>query len=205
MEARNMARAPKNNRPTPANDTPWAHPIRVADLAQRTATSFALAPSTEILTAIAADLDLSALKKLRFEGKLTAKGKTDWQLDAKIGATVVQPCVVSLAPVTTRIDLPTQRSFIADHSAFETEPDAEGEVEMDADESREPLPAIIDLGEIMIEALALALPLYPRAPDATLEDPQFSAPGVAPMKDEDTRPFAGLANLLKTGDKPDKE
>lgn len=200
-----MTRAPQNTHATPANDAPWAHPIRVADLAQRTATPFALAPSSEVLAAIAADLDISTLKKLRFEGKLTAKGKTDWQLDAKLGATVVQPCVVSLTPVTTRLDVPAQRSFIADHSEFEAEPDGEGEVEMDADESREPLPAIIDLGEIMVEALALALPLYPRAPDATLEDPQFSAPGVASMKDEDTRPFAGLANLLKTGDKPDKE
>ena len=47
----------------------------------------------------------------------------------------------------------------------------------------------------MAEALALALPDYPRAPDATLENAQVTEPGIAPMSDEDARPFAALAGL----------
>jgi hypothetical protein len=47
----------------------------------------------------------------------------------------------------------------------------------------------------MAEALALALPDYPRAPDAELEAGQFAAPGVAPMTDDEAKPLAGLAAL----------
>jgi hypothetical protein len=47
----------------------------------------------------------------------------------------------------------------------------------------------------MAEALALALPDYPRAPDAEMETGQFAAPGVDPMTDEDAKPLAGLAAL----------
>ena len=48
---------------------------------------------------------------------------------------------------------------------------------------------------VMVEALSLNLPLYPRAPDAELEQTVFSKDGVKPMTDEDARPFAGLAAL----------
>ncbi|MEH6834547.1 MULTISPECIES: YceD family protein [Falsihalocynthiibacter] len=202
MEAPNMTNDPTPQSPALA---PWAHPMRVADLAQRTETKFSIIPSAAVLKAIAADIDVLTLKKMRFEGKLSARGKTDWALVAKLGATVTQNCVVTLVPVNTRVDVPVQRVFIADHSVFEGEPNEDGEIEMHTDETREPLQGVIDLGEIMLEALALAVPLYPRADGAALESAQFTAPGTTPMQDEDARPFAGLANLLKTGDKPDKK
>ena len=47
----------------------------------------------------------------------------------------------------------------------------------------------------MIEELSLAVPEYPRSPDATLEQANFTKPGETPMSDEDARPFAGLAAL----------
>lgn len=205
MEAVNMARAPQNSPVSPAIDTAWAHPLRVSDLAQRKPTRFSLVPEEATLSAIQSELELLGLKKLRFEGKLSPTGKTDWTLDATIGATVSQACVVTLAPVSTRLDSRVVRHFIADQSAFAAEPNDDGEVEMDPDETREPLGGIIDLGEIMLESLSLALPLYPRIDGAELDSAQFAAPGTTPMQDEDTKPFAGLANLLKTGEKPPKE
>lgn len=205
MEADNMARAPQDSTAQAANDAQWSHPLRVSDLAQRKATQFSIIPNAPVLAAILASLELIGLKKLRFEGQLSPSGKTDWSLTAKLGATVTQPCVVTLIPVTTRLDMPVERHFIADHSVFAEEAGDDVEVEMDPDETREPLRGIIDPGEIMLEALALALPLYPRADGAALESAQFAAPGTVPMQDEDARPFAGLANLLKTGEKPSKE
>ena len=50
-------------------------------------------------------------------------------------------------------------------------------------------------------ALALALPLYPRAEGADLAQAQFAGPGVTPMTDEDARPFAGLKDLRDKLDK----
>ena len=41
----------------------------------------------------------------------------------------------------------------------------------------EPLPQALDLGEVMVEALALALPPYPRAPGVELGEVVATEPG----------------------------
>ncbi|MGD9864993.1 MAG: DUF177 domain-containing protein [Pseudodonghicola sp.] len=167
-----------------------SHALRVAELPQTAPTPFDLAPDAEARAALAQELGLSALRKLRFSGRLQARGRRDWLLEAQLGATVVQPCVVTLEPVTSRIDVPVRRLFVAGLA------DPEGaEVEMPEDDSIEPLGAIIDLDAVMAEALALALPLYPRAEGVELGEAVYAEPGRTPMRDEDTRPFAGLAGL----------
>lgn len=164
--------------------------LRVADLPQNSTTRFDLRPRAEALGALAAELDLLALRKLSFSGDLTASGTRDWELRATLGATVVQPCTVTLDPVTTRIDIPVRRLFVADWH----EPEG-AEVEMQGDDDSEPLGPEIDVTRIMTEALALALPLYPRKENADLEQANFTEPGKTAMTDEDAKPFAGLANL----------
>jgi uncharacterized metal-binding protein YceD (DUF177 family) len=164
--------------------------FRVADLSQNKPQRFVLTPSADELTAIATDIDISAIRKLRFEGDIRAASKKDWQLTAKLGATVVQPCVVTLDPVTTRIDTEVVRHYLADFEDPEEE-----EHEVTEDENSEPLGAEIDVRQVMIESLALALPLYPRAENAEMDENVFTEPGKEAMTDEAARPFAGLAGL----------
>ena len=164
--------------------------LRVAELSQNAQTPFSLRPDADSLRKIAEELDLSALRKLSFEGRLKALGRSDWQLEARLGATVVQPCVVTLEPVQTRIDVDVTRLFVQDYE----EPE-ETEVEMAEDDRTEPLGAWIDPAVVMIEALALEIPEYPRADGAELGQAVYTKPGEAPLTDEDARPFAGLANL----------
>lgn len=169
--------------------------FRLADLNDREGVTFDIRP--EETAGMVERLDLLDLRKVRLAGALKPQGKREWVLEATLGATVVQACVVSLAPVTTRIDDPVRRRYVPDFHdihAEETERDGEG-VPMPEDETLEPLPAAVDLMEVLEEALALSLPLYPRADDATMEQAQFAAKGVTPMKDEDLRPFSGLAAL----------
>lgn len=173
------------------------HALRVAELPQNTPTPFELIPDAEARAALAEELGIDALRKLRFTGRISAHGKRNWLLVGQLGATVVQPCVVTLEPVTTRIDTEVRRLFLARMP----EEDAP-EVEMPEDENIEPLGTTIDPAAVMAEALALALPLYPRAEGADLGEAVFTEPGKAPMRDEDIRPFAGLAGLrdaLKQG------
>lgn len=172
------------------DDMPQHTLLRVADLPQNRATPFLLKPDRAELDAIADELGILGIRKLVFKGALQAEGKTDWRLSAELGATVEQACVISLEPVTTRIDQPVSRSFVANLSA-----DLAEEIEMPEDDSQELLGPEIDLMRVMTEALALALPDYPRRDDATLGQREFSAPGVTPLKDEDTKPFAGLSQL----------
>jgi len=169
---------------------PSATALRVAELSQNAQTPFSLRPDADSLRKIAEELDLSALRKLSFEGRIKALGRSDWQLEARLGATVVQPCVVTLEPVQTRIDVNVTRLFVQDYE----EPE-ETEVEMAEDDRTEPLGAWIDPAVVMIEALALEIPEYPRADGAELGQAVYTKPGEAPMTDEDARPFAGLANL----------
>ena len=164
--------------------------LKVSGLSQAAPTPFSLRPDKAVLDRIATDLDLSALRKLSFEGTLAPQGKRDWLLTARLGATVVQPCVATLEPVTTRIDEDVMRIFLSDFVESD-----ESEVEIPEDETSEPLGTWIDPAAVMVETLALALPEYPRAADAAPEERQFTEPGKAPMTDEDARPFAGLAAL----------
>jgi uncharacterized metal-binding protein YceD (DUF177 family) len=164
--------------------------MRVTELSQSGDNSFALRPDAAMSHQIAEELELSALRKLSFNGKVKPLGASDWTLEGTMGATVVQPCVVSLEPVTTRVDVQVQRQYISTYA----HPD-EPEIEMPEDDNVEPLGQWIDPAVVMIEALALAVPDYPRAAGAETGKMIFTKPGEAPMTDEDARPFAGLADF----------
>lgn len=166
--------------------------FRSAALSHRKVTRFRLAPDTAERAALAASLDLIDLPDLSFEGEIAPAGRADFTLAGRLRARAVQACVVTLAPVPAQVDEEVTRRFLADFTAPEGE-----EIEMPEDDSAEPLPEVIDLIEILREALALALPLYPRAPGADLGEAVFAADGTEPLRDRDLRPFAGLAALVR--------
>ena len=170
---------------------PWSHIVRLDD-GSRTPEVFVLEPPAEIRSELAERLNILGLRKLRLAGRLEPEGRSDWRLVAELGATAVQSSVVTLTPVTTRIDEEVERLYLAQTPDL---PEGE-EIEM-PDETVEPLPAALDLGAVMAEALALALPPWPRAEGVGMEDQAFAKPGTRPMTDEDTRPFAALRDLMR--------
>jgi len=174
-------------------DTPSPVARLVSGLSQAHPTAFEIHPSPAERAALATALGALELRKLRFEGEIAAEGKRDWRLDGTLGATVVQACVVTLEPVVTRIDAPVVRRFLARwHDPQETG----AEVEMPEDDTLEPLGTHIDPWRVMCEALALEMPDFPRAPDAgPLETLSVTEPGKVPLRDDDVKPFAGLADL----------
>ena len=167
-------------------DIPYSHPLRVNRLNPRQATDLDLTPDAAERAAIAADLGLIDLPNARLRARITATGADGWALTGQLTARVVQPCGVTLDPVATDIDEPVNRRW-SPHLAT---PDAD-EAEI-PDDDTEPLGQTIDAGEVLTEALSLALPLYPRAPGAALADAGEDTPAA-----QDTRrPFAGLASLM---------
>jgi uncharacterized metal-binding protein YceD (DUF177 family) len=194
---------PDPHAPPGAPDTTLPRQIvRLADPGARGSLPVLVTPDAAARAAIARHLDIRDIRKLRFEGTLTPEGRRDWTLTATLGATVVQDCVVTLDPVVTRIDEPVTRRYLADMP----EPTL-GEVEMPEDDTIEPLPASLDLAAVMVEALSLALPPFPRAPGAELGELTVTEPGSAPLDADTIRPFAGLAGLRDklTGDGTDGE
>jgi uncharacterized metal-binding protein YceD (DUF177 family) len=113
--------------------------------------------------AVARRLELVALKALSFEGQI-ARGPRDGVLIVRgsVLADATQRCVVTLEPVPARLEVAVERYFLIDGQETETEvivsPD---------DEEPEPLAGdLLDLGEIAVEELSLALDPYPHAADA---------------------------------------
>lgn len=164
--------------------------ISVRKLPRSTSRSVERVPSKEICADLASELGISKIADLRLAGQLIPSGKNDWRFEGRVSAEVVQPCVVTLDPVTTRIDEPVLRNYVAGW-----EPPSGDEVELAEDVDIEPLGDQIDLDALMTEALALALPPWPRAEGADLGEAVYTEPGAAPLRDDDLKPFAGLAAL----------
>lgn len=177
--------------------TPWP----LGRLPRNAETAFDLEPEAALRGEIALALDLLGLRKLRFRGRLIPEGARDWRLEGELGATVVQPCVVTTEPVTSRIDETVTRRYLSEIPDLES---VEDEVEMPEDDSIEVSPETLDPVSVMTEALALALPLYPRAEGADLGAAVFGPPGIAAMTDEDAKPLAGLAALRGKLESPEE-
>ncbi|MGX9354071.1 YceD family protein [Roseobacteraceae bacterium S113] len=173
--------------------SPSRYARAVSGLSQNAATAFDIQTNEAARAEIARELGFDAVRKLTLSGDIRASGRADWELVGKLGATIVQPCVVTLEPVVTRIDVPVQRRYL---SRWEDQTEAGAETEMPEDDTLEPLGTHIDPYVVMLEALALAAPDFPRAADAApLEDIRVTEPGKTAMTDEEIKPFAGLAAL----------
>lgn len=168
-------------------------------LAARKPTRFDFSPDAAARAAMAEALGLIELPAFRLSGELRPVGRHDFDLVAELTAHAVQPCSVTLAPVPCTLGEAVHRRFVADYTLPEGV-----EVEMSDDET-DPLPEVLDVAEIALEALALALPQYPRAAGADLGEAVFSGPGIAPLSDADLKPFSGLAALADRLKKPDSD
>ena len=178
---------------SPPDAPPLSRPYRVRDLDQSTRTEFDIEPGPDELAGMAVHLGANSVRKFLFSGAVTNNGDTGFTLEGQLGATLSLTCVVSLKTFNLRIDTPVRRVFVPNDTS-ETPPNEIALAE-DFDADVEDLGSIIDPGEIALEELALCVPAYPRAPEAALEKADFAAPGVTPLSDATSKPFAALAAL----------
>ncbi len=170
--------------------TEYGPVLRVAELDKSRPREIEVTPDQATADQIAADLGISGARKIRLTGTLAPLGKRDWRFTGHLGATVVQPCVVTLDPVTTRLEEDIERSFIKGLESSEAD-----ESETPDDVFQDDLGNEIDFGAVLLEALSLALPDFPRADGAEVAETQFTEPGKDAMTDDDAKPFASLAAL----------
>ncbi len=182
-----------------AGNSAGTHPVtgscqclRVADLSAVSPNPFDLPPADEVLARLAQDVAASSISRFRFCGDITARSGSEWWLSGRIGASVVQQCVISLQDVRTRIDVTVERRFLADIG--QVYPGIECPVP--EDDTIEVLTREIDLYSIAREVLLLELPVYPRKagaglPDGTVPQSDDLAPEGAPTE----RPFAILSDF----------
>ncbi|MFQ3622682.1 MAG: DUF177 domain-containing protein [Acetobacteraceae bacterium] len=133
--------------------------------------------------AVRARLGLAGLDALSASVALRPDGRGVVSAEGVLRARVTQVCVVSLEPFATVVETPFRLVFRpagpGEGAADQTlDPEAEDEVTYEG--------TAFDLGEAMVETLALALDPWPRRPGAVLEIPA-SAAAAGPS------PFAALA------------
>ena len=191
-----MAETINTQNPTPE----FSRILKVSSLNNTVNFEFDETPTEDETNAMAALFDVVSIRKMRFQGVISPFEDEGWLLEGSLGASISQNCVVTLERVRTRLDLDVRRIFIP-----MAEPD-ENEITLDAshNDELEPLGREIDLGLIAIEALALAIPEYPRIEGAELPEGSFSPPDTADIEEDAPKPFAGLAALKEKLSNPDE-
>jgi len=145
--------------------------------------------------ALAERLGISAVEKLDvslnvapFRGGIRALGR--------LQAVIVQPCVVTFVPVTQAIDEPIDRIFLPGREKQHT-PGAEVFIDMEEEDAPDYFEGPeVDLTELIVETLSLAIDPYPRAAGASLAD----LPGAVDDEVEES-PFSSLKSLRDSGKK----
>jgi len=131
------------------------------------------------LTALSAKIELEPLARsgfIRVNGRLTAR--------------VVQSCVVTLAPLAAVVEEEFELTFAPPEAVL----DESDEIEVSWGQQDPPDPIVdgcIDIGEVVVEHLALALDPFPRAPGAAFQPP----PEEPESPDGRVNPFAVLSSL----------
>lgn len=135
--------------------------------------------------AVAMRLGLEALSGLRAELTISRLPGREIGVSGHIVADVVQTCVVTLDPVPDHIDDTFEARFTT------VAQDVPQDVIIGPDDEDLPEPVedgILDLGELTVQQLSLALNPWPRHPDAEL-------PAEARFDPARDGPFAALAGL----------
>lgn len=162
--------------------TEWSHPIVLANVPAG-GKELRLAAPAEALPAIAARLGLPAVASLEATLALKPAGGGRIGVTGRLRGAVTQECVVTLAPLAAVVD---------EEFAWRLLPP--GEEPSDGDDDPDDIPSdesgVVDLGEELVQQLALGLDPYPRAAGA--EIPPEHAGGAH-------GPFAALAGLKPKG------
>ncbi len=143
-----------------------------------------IAASEAERAALARRFDLPALDRLCAAIELIRRGEDRFLLRAAFSAEFVQSCVVTLDPVAGAVS----EEFTLLYGPPEAEAEADGPVEDDL--AFEPIVGnAIDVGEAVAQQFSLALPPFPRSPDAILD-------AEAPAADEAGPLAAALSRLV---------
>ena len=144
--------------------------------------------------ALARRFGLLALDSLTAKVGLTPVDAGLVRVHGTLAAEVTQACVVTLEPVTTRVEGSFERLYGADT------PEEAGGLITDADTEESPLPladGAVDVGEAVAEQLALELDPFPRAPGAAFDGFSSGSKSVGGDDTGDAAPFTVLARLKK--------
>jgi uncharacterized metal-binding protein YceD (DUF177 family) len=168
---------------------PWSAPLRLSEV-QRGSRTLHLVADAEVRARIAALLELPALTRL--EGEVAVAPWLDGaDVRARWSADLQQTCSVTAEPFDSALAGEFHVRAVPGGSPAAPAPEAEVSVDPEAEDPPDVMEGdTLDLGAYLVEALALELDPFPRAPGAEFAPPE---PEVEPS------PFAALAGLKPAG------
>jgi uncharacterized metal-binding protein YceD (DUF177 family) len=146
--------------------------------------------------ALAKRFDLIEITMLKAALNLTPGAQQTIIATGNIKAEVIQRCIVTLEPITNRLELDVNVVFIPEESnqaAAKVSEEAELEDEFELFSGGK-----IDIGEMVAQHIGINIDLYPRKADATLDVTKFG------INLEKPGPFAKLAKVVKSKKNKDK-
>ena len=147
--------------------------------------------SNQELSDLSKFLEVEALKTFSFKGHFIESNENDYLLEASFKATVIQLCVVTLRPVKTNIDHKFNRLF----SIVKQRTRAKRlSITHDAIDQEQILNDV-NIGDIMLEALTLEIPLYPKIKGVNFEGLTVTDAGSKPLEPVLNNPFSSLKKM----------
>jgi uncharacterized metal-binding protein YceD (DUF177 family) len=191
----------------------FSFPIDVADITAA-GRAYKLKASAQECADVAERLDLQAVDALSADLEVVFVSGGFIKVSGEMKAHVTQSCVVTLGPVPARIADVVNATFITEERAAKEKAKLEkakarrkatDEEEVRPDEEDPPEVARggrIDLGEIVVVHLALALDPYPRVPGAAFDAKAWGVEPEMAVNPEVASPFAALASFKKAAKTP---
>jgi len=179
--------------------------------------SYPIKASPEECALVAARLGLQSVGAISAVLEIKPAGKGLIKVTGTAKAEVVQTCVVSLAPVAAHVEDEVSATFVTEERAAldakkKERAKARKLASKKVDEEEEEIIGLqgddppdiardgrIDLGEVAVVHLALALNPYPRAPGAAFDAQAWTGEAEKDEKASTISPFAALAKLKKPG------
>ena len=162
--------------------------------------SYRIAASLEERARVAERLGLRSVEALGGSFELQPGPAGSVRVTGQVEANVVQTCVVTLVPLPVALTEPVDLRFVAEEDPkAKARHASSGEEEVVVIGSDDP-PEIaeggrIDLGELAVAQLAMALDPYPRASGAAFDPAALGAANAAAAAPNTASPFAVLAKL----------
>jgi uncharacterized metal-binding protein YceD (DUF177 family) len=154
----------------------FSRPIEVSRIPIAGSMESIAADATE-REAVARRLGLPAIAAIEADVVLSRWRGEGVKVMGRFVAEVEQVCVVTLDPFRARVSEPIERYFL---------PSARGaDLEADIDPLEN---GVIDLGELVVESLSLALDPYPRKPGVEFREPELETR----VEERSASPFAAL-------------
>jgi uncharacterized metal-binding protein YceD (DUF177 family) len=163
--------------------------LSVADLDAGETQEVRIEASPAECGALARRLKIESVESLHGDLTVHRDLTGDVLLSGRLTSDVVQACVVTLEPVPERVAFDVFQRFTVRADA----PEVEGEDPPEPIEDGQ-----IEIGDVVVQNLALSLNPYPRVPDVEFQtfDDEAERP---------SGPFAALAQLRKKDDEPSEK